>query len=114
MPSIIFPSTIPKPQYPFKESTFDPMNRTSFDSGDVASRPKFTRARKKFELKWDFLDDKEYADVEAFFTSLRGASFTWNHPITGKDYILIWSDDSLDVTVTMLNRYAVTVRLEEV
>ena len=114
MPLVHFPNTIPLPQYPFKESVFDPINRTSFDSGDVAARPKFTRARKKFELKWDYLSPEEYAGIEDFFMALRGAAFVWQHPITGKEYTLLWSDDSLDATVPSLHYHSVTVRLEEV
>ena len=66
-------------EWPWRHETIS----TVFDSGDVQTRAKWTRPRRKFSLRWEAATEQERADVEQFFNRMRGraSSFTWTPPI---------------------------------
>ena len=112
MATVYFP-TVAGLNYPLKESTFYPKNRTEFENGAVQSRPRFTRAKRKFALKWDKLPLEEKNILEAFFIETGGGEFLWVHPLTGKEYTCLFSDDAFPADLVELDFYNVTVNIEE-
>ena len=100
--------------YPLKEQTFLPKVRTEFESGVVQSRPRFTRPKKRFALKWSRLPYTDRLTLDAFFASVGADVFIWTHPLTGVDYKCIFSDDELGGDWVELDDSDLTVNIEEV
>ena len=55
---------------------------TSFESGDVQTRPRWKRTRRRWTLRWNAATDSERGEIEQFFQRHRGSadSFTWTPP----------------------------------
>ncbi len=101
------------PQYPLRDPLFLPKVRTDFESGKVQSRPRFTRSKRRFALKWERLPMEDRQTLEAFFTQIGSDKFIWTHPATGQEYTCIMSDDELDATWTELDDSDVNLNMEE-
>ena len=106
--------TIAGLSYPLREPLYKPKSRTEFASGAVQSRDRFTRARKRFALKWEKMPFADCQKLEAFFSKTGADPFYWIHPLTAKKYTCIFSDDEFDASLVELDYYDVTVNIEEV
>jgi hypothetical protein len=100
--------------FPLRESFFKPKVRTDFENGIVQSRARFTRGKRRFVLKYDKIDPADCETLRAFFDERGGQSFRFLHPLTGKQFTCIFSDDSFDPSLVEGNWYDVTVNIEEV
>lgn len=85
-----FPSNIQPPVYPFGNKLENPAMASAMENGTVVSRPRFTRLRETFSLKWTALPAAEYELLRSFWknTVLGGSDkFTWTYPaIPGDAY----------------------------
>lgn len=84
-----FPTLSIGPNYPIKETPEDSTIQSEFDGGYTQTRPRFTRIRKTFELKYDnLISDSDKSALESFAETVKGGSlsFTWTHPVTSVSY----------------------------
>lgn len=113
---IDFPSEIKAPDYPLPESLEDAVIRSNMEDGTVKMRPKFTRNRKTFEVKWEHLPDEQKQVFETFFAvTLKNGSlpFNWTHPKTGQQYVVGFSEPPT-MSLTLLHYWAVSMKIQEV
>lgn len=108
-----FPDICP-PQTPLKDPLYKPKVRTEFENGTVQSRPRFTRAKKKFVLKWEKISREDRETLEAFFDAIGADVFVYTHPVTGRQYNCIISDDTFDGAYTEGDLSDVTLNIEEI
>ncbi len=83
-----FPTLTVSCSFPINEDREDSTIRSGYEAGYEHTRPRFTRTRRKFTIKYQNIlaDDKE--DLEDFVDTVReGADiFTWTHPLTSITY----------------------------
>jgi hypothetical protein len=106
--------TIPNPDYPLDEETDFPAVRTQFENGATQSRPKFTRGRDAFTLRWTALAAAHLATLKAFFLANQGAAFSWTHPQTAASHTVRFRDDTFKRKLVLRDHYTVELTLEEV
>ena len=83
---------IMKPDYDLSEEIILPQVRTEFEAGYVHSRPRVTRARRRWSLTWKALPELDYQLLATFFTDNQGSTFAWTHPgFTGRLLPWTWS-----------------------
>jgi hypothetical protein len=105
---------VPGLTFPMRESFFKPKVRMDFENGTVQSRARFTRGKKRFGLKYEKIDPVDCETLRAFFDARGGESFSFRHPLTGKTYICIFSDDDFDSSLVVGNWYDLTLNIEEI
>lgn len=113
---IDFPASIGRPDYPLLETLEDAVLRSDMEDGTVKTRPKFTRNRKTFEVKWEHMQDDEKQTFEDFYkTTLKNGSlpFNWTHPKTSVTYVVIFSEVP-SMSLTLLEYWAVSMKIQEV
>ena len=79
---ISFPN-ISKPSYPLNIETENNSLTSKFEDGTVQSRPKFTRSRRTFTVKWNGLPNKEYLILDKFIretVKYSSETFLWENP----------------------------------
>ncbi|PIQ26127.1 hypothetical protein COW64_12340 [bacterium (Candidatus Blackallbacteria) CG18_big_fil_WC_8_21_14_2_50_49_26] len=67
----------------------DVVLRSSAEAGYLQTRPRTTRARRSWGVRYPVLDATDTAALRAFeITTLRNGadSFSWTHPISGTSY----------------------------
>lgn len=79
---------IANPEYPLKEERLDSTLRNDMEGGYEQTRPRFTRIRTKFTLKYAVLSQADKVTLDNFVASVMGAAnaFSWTHPTTGTVY----------------------------
>lgn len=84
----IFPTLSQKPEYPLSEEREDSTIRSQFEGGYEHTRPRFTRIRKTFGLKYSMLPDADKTTLDDFITTVKGSAdaFTWTHPKYGTQH----------------------------
>jgi hypothetical protein len=83
MPSLTWPSSIPAPHLPLSESFDDPAIRTEMEGGYTNTRPRYTRIRGTWPLKWNALTETHYNTLKNFYKNdTFGGSlfFSWTTP----------------------------------
>lgn len=85
-----FPTLTKPPVYPLDPDAeqIDTVLRSDFTAGYEQTRPKFTRARRQFGLRYR-LEATDLATLRTFETTtlVNGAdSFSWTHPLTAVTY----------------------------
>lgn len=100
--------------YPLKESLYKPKVRTEFENGMVQSRPRFTRAKKRFVLKWEKIPLEDKENLETFFNDIGGGVFIWTHPQTDKEYRCLMSDDTFESSLVEFVWWDVNLNIEEI
>jgi phage-related protein len=67
-------------------SALDPTVRTEIEAGFVASRTRFTRAPRKWSLRFDMTKTVNKNTIAAFATArgIGGEAFTWYEPVAGE------------------------------
>nr|WP_092069587.1 hypothetical protein [Dendrosporobacter quercicolus]NSL47524.1 hypothetical protein [Dendrosporobacter quercicolus DSM 1736]SDL92859.1 hypothetical protein SAMN04488502_1011204 [Dendrosporobacter quercicolus] len=74
---------IQQPCYPFSSEWEDPALTSKMENGYIVSRPKFTRVRETFRLKWQALPARDYHALRTFWKDVvLGGSreFYWTYP----------------------------------
>ena len=87
-----FPTLTRPPIYPLDPDgeLEDAVLRSESEAGYEQTRPKFTRARRSFGLRYR-MSDADVATLRAFelTTLVNGSdSFTWTHPLTSTSYTM--------------------------
>ena len=85
-----FPTLTRAPIYPLDPDgeLEDAVLRSSTEAGYQQTRPKFTRARRKFGVRYK-MSDADVVTLRDFerVTLINGsAAFTWTHPLTAASY----------------------------
>lgn len=85
---LAFPSLSVNPSYPLIEEWEDNTLRSDFEGGYQITRPRFTRTRRKFSIKYHFLSDGDKTALETFLITVKGGAdaFNWTHPMTNVVY----------------------------
>jgi hypothetical protein len=110
-----WPATIIAPWLTFVEDAFNPIIVTEFEAGYTQTRPRFTRAKKRFILKWELMSIDQVDILRPFYDSMAGgAVFTWTHPVSGTPYVVRFTKDELICTRLSAAWWVVDVELEEV
>jgi hypothetical protein len=94
---------IEPPDYPLGVTSIASTIRSESEAGYVITRPRYTRTRKRWSLKWAMMSASDYTSLETFFneTTIGGAnSFTWDHPITGTIYTVRFAEDELSFNLS--------------
>jgi phage-related protein len=98
-----------------EETTEDPSIRTEFESGIVQTRARFTRARRTWGLKWDYMKGADYRILRSFYDQMHGGalSFMWPHP-TEETLFDVRFKGEIKGTSQSFDFWSVTVTLEQV
>lgn len=114
MPTIVFPSTIPNPEYPLKVEHEDNSITSKFEDGTVQSRLKFTKSRKTFTLTWNGLPQTHYDTLENFIVNtVKHAAlvFSWTNPANNTTYNVRCT--KFDAEIRFINYWNVELELQE-
>ena len=99
--------------YPLREPLHKPKNRTEFENGAVQSRVRFTKSRKRFALQYKEIPLEDMEILQTFFDTVGAGDFIFTHPLTGKEYRCMISDDDFDAALVRLDWYDVNMNIEE-
>jgi len=98
-----------------KETSILHTVRAPMEAGYQMSRPRYTKARKRFELEWANLSDADYRTLDYFFsTTSPGDSFLFVEPSGVTQYTVIFENDELDFISTNKGYWRGSVNLVEV
>lgn len=118
--SISFPN-ISKPSYPLSIGLENNSIMSKFEDGTVQSRPKFTRSRRTFKVKWNGLPNDEYLLLENFIRNeakYSAETFLWKNPATynttNEEIVEVRIIEAPEAQMTVLNRWDVELTLQEV
>lgn len=106
--------TIKAPTYTTGGEVYRPQIRTAFEGNYVQSRPRSTRATRRWTLVWNAMTEADYQSLETAFTSDVGSTFSWTEPVTLASYTVRYSEDSLKSTFVNLGVRQVSVGLETI
>jgi phage-related protein len=92
MTTLTFP-TLPTPQFPISAQNEDPTITTPFENGMEQTRPRFTKLRKSWTLKWNSMLNADRDTLAAFWILAFGGSteFTWTNPYDSQTYTVRFS-----------------------
>lgn len=87
MTTLAFP-TLPNPQFPITSGNEDPAIATPFENGMIQTRPRFTRLRRSWTVKWNGMSNADRDTLAAFWITTAGGStaFTWTNPYDSQSY----------------------------
>jgi len=106
--------SIAQPTYTTGGETYLPQIRTEFEGGYVQSRPRCTRATRRWSLVWANMTEADYQSLESAFIADMGTTFSWTEPRTSTAYTVRYCEDSLKWSHSNLGHRAVTVGLETI
>lgn len=88
-----FPTLTISPTYPLDEQREDATIRSSFEAGYEHTRPKFTKVRYTWTIKYNMLPSTDKTTLENFVTTVReGAdSFSWINPVDNQSHTVRFS-----------------------
>ncbi|MBU0517183.1 MAG: hypothetical protein KJ621_20705 [Proteobacteria bacterium] len=113
-----FPDLSVPPSVPIKEVSTRDTIRAKSEAGYVLTRPRWTTARKRFEVRYQYLTPADFTSLDNFFQNVAqggAVAFSWNHPQTGSVHTVRFATDDLEwETPTGVNRRHVGFQLEEV
>lgn len=104
---------IQNPSMPFEETVYKPQVKSESEGNYVHTRPRTSRARGRWPLRWPAMTEADYQTLLAFFTANQGSSFTWTHPKSLVSYTCVFSTDNLTSKIIAHNRREVAVNIEE-
>lgn len=99
-----FPTLTAIQAVPMTEETEDATIRSAFEAGYEHTRPRFTRARKTWTIRYEYMSNTDKTTLDAFVTTVRqGAdSFSWTNPQDSVVYTVRFS--SIPKYELVLNR----------
>ena len=114
-----FPTLTINPEVPLNENQEDPTIRSKFEGGYELTRPRFTRIRKAWTIKYRLLPAADKVLLDTFFnaTVLGGAdAFNWTNPITSVVYVVRFTEPPVfkNVMFGAVQYYDVDIKLQEV
>lgn len=81
-----FPTLTTLPIYPVKMEREDQVIKSPTEAGYAHTRSRYSRQRRRWELKYENMPQTDVNTLEAFITTVGGTadSFTWSHPASGQ------------------------------
>lgn len=117
---INFPD-ISKPSYPLKIETENNSLASKFEDGTVQSRPKFTRSRRTFTVRWYGLPNNEYVILDNFIRNIvkySAETFMWVNPTSYSlpelETLEVRINNVGQAEMDVLDRWNVELTLQEV
>lgn len=117
---IEFPN-ISKPSYPLNIETENNSLASKFEDGTVQSRPKFTRSRRTFTVKWNGLPNNEYMILDNFIRNTvkySAETFLWVNPASysapERETLEVRINNVGKAEMTTLDRWNVELTIQEV
>jgi len=101
------------PAYPIKEDYYKPVVRTESEGNYVHTRPRTSRGRNRWTLKWEYIDDTDYQNLKGFFDENQGSAFSWTNPIDSTTYTVMFSDDTFKGEAVSPGYWNVELNIEE-
>lgn len=110
-----YPTLSQNPQYPLDEDREDSTIKSDFEGGYQHTRPRYTRIRRKFNIRYKNLSDTDKIILETFVNTVSGGAdrFLWTHPKTGTPYTVRF-DKPLKFTYPYYGLWDVEFQLNEV
>jgi phage-related protein len=101
-----FPTLTVYPTYPLDEQREDATIRSAFEAGYEHTRPRFTRNRYTWVVKYNMMPSADKTTLEAFVTTVReGADkFSWTNPVDSAAHT---------VTFSQIPKYSCTLQTED-
>jgi len=106
--------SIAAPTYSTGGEVYRPQVRTEFEGNYVQSRPRSTRATRRWTLVWNAMTEANFSTLDAFFIANAGTTFSWTEPVTSTSYTVRFSEDSLKWTHSDKGVRSVQVGLETI
>ncbi len=78
----------------YSESIYKPAIKHEFESNYVMSRPRSSRATRKFKMGWIDLSTTEMNILEQFFIENQGNEFQYTNPF-GQTFVVYFGSDNL-------------------
>lgn len=118
---LTFPA-IQQPSYPLSNKLEDPSLTSKTENGMVVSRPKFTRVRETFVLKWQALPAADYYKLRDFWKTTLGPSleFEWTYPViagdpySGKKFTMRFAGGDMNFSMDLPGYYSGELTVQEV
>lgn len=109
-----FPTLSRQPSYPLDETYVDDVIKTPTEAGYEQRRPRFTKRKKTFVVRYNILPNADKALIDNFYKdTLKGAdSFIWTHPLTGTNYTVVFEQPP-SFTLVFLGYWNVELRFRE-
>lgn len=111
-----FPTLSKVPAYPLGEESEDAVIRSSSEAGYQITRPRFTKVRRKFEVKYEDCTQTDKNSLDTFYYTTLGngsAIFQWTHPQTS-EVINVRFAKPIKSSLAFDNHYNIEFTLEEV
>jgi len=118
--AVNFPSSLPQPTIDFYESYVRPAIRSEMELGYVKTRPRWTRTRRRFTLRWTSLTSFEKTVLVDFLEGIGygGGSFMWTNPLgeshDESEYVLADGVDEIMFKYVAPDRWAVELEIIEI
>lgn len=110
-----FPTLSRPPSYPINETYVDDVLRSPTEAGYEITRPRFTKRRKIFTVRYNTLPNADKVLIDNFYrNTVKGAAhFTWTHPFTNQTYTVVFTKPPT-FELTFLDYWNVEFELREV
>lgn len=112
-----FPTLSCKPAYPLNPdgTKEDATVKSPYEGGYEQTRPRFTRVRRRWGLKYPKMSAADKQTLESFEGTVHGGadSFTWTHPVTSTSYTVRF-EGTINYSNVHYNKYDVEFVLKEV
>lgn len=82
-----FPDTTDKPSFPIEETYEDNTIRSPLEAGYELTRPRYTKLRKRFRVRYVWATQDTKDAIENFYQTVQCSEiFEWTHPKEGTTY----------------------------
>lgn len=115
--AVDFPASVPAPSVELREEYIRPAIRSEAELGYIRSRPRWTRTKRAYTLRWYGLTNEEKADMLNFLEAVAygGGEFNWTHPLTQEQRVYVLYDPEAPVAMEYVgeDRWAVELKILE-
>ncbi len=112
---VLFPLAAKSPDLPLEENYEENTLRSPMESGVVVTRPRFTRTRKRFTVRYSYLTETEVLSLQNFEKQMGGSyPFSWTHPRTNTVYQVRFATTLQYRIITNPDMWSVSFSLQEV
>ena len=101
--------------FPYKEITEFNILETEMESGVVQKRKKWSRSKKKFQIKFNVNTKTEILAIRDYFVARDGSydTFTFTEPLSSTAYTVRFVEDSFELTRDNYGSYSASIELIE-
>lgn len=99
----------------FEEKKIKPTSKSSYDGGYTQRVAKFTRALNEFSFTHENLELNEKEQLELFFETNQGLSFSFIHPLNNNTFEVSFEMDEISFSYDkVMKTYSTKITLQEV